>query len=111
MKKYKPKENKSNGDKNNCFGTGEDVMMDPKKRIAEGNKKKVETVVSYPFHNKEKDTYLYVAIFPKANKTFLAKPEYYCQVIQIYYERQMIGNVNKPLEWLSTIDAIKICRK
>ena len=46
-------------------------MMDLKKRIAEGNRKKVDIVVSYPFHNEEKDTYLYVVILPKANKTFL----------------------------------------
>ena len=67
-----PKESKSDGDKRNSFGTGEHVMMDLKKRIAEGNKKKVEIVVSYPFHNKEKDTYLYGAIPSKANKTFFS---------------------------------------
>ena len=50
-------------------------MKDPKKKIAEGNKKKVGIVVLYPFHNKDNDTYLYDVIFPKANKAFYAKPE------------------------------------
>ena len=110
-KQGKPKESKSDGDENNCFGTGEDVMMDPKEENSEGNKKKVDIVVSYPFHNKEKDTYLYVVIFLKANKTFYAKSEHFRQVIEIFYERQMIGNVNKPLKWLSTIDGINIWKK
>ena len=69
----------------NCFGTGEDVMKNLKKKIAEGNKKKVDIVVSYPFYNKEKDTYLYVVIFPEANKTFYAKPEHFGRVIEIFY--------------------------
>ena len=86
-------------------------MKDLKKKIAEGNRKKIDIVVSYPFHNKEKDTYLYVVIFPKANKTFYAKPEHFRQAIEIFYERKMIGNVNKLLKWLSTIDGIKIRKK
>ena len=35
------KESKSDGNEMNCFGTGENDMMDLKKRFAEGNKKKV----------------------------------------------------------------------
>ena len=56
-------------------------MKNLKKKIVEGNKKKVDIVVSYPFHNKEKDIYLYVVIFPKANKTFYATPGHFRQVI------------------------------
>ena len=82
-----------------------------KERIEITNKKKVDVSVYSTFYNKEKDTYLYVVIFGKSNKFFYMKPEHYRQIIEIVHEREMIGNVNRPLEWLSTIDTVKIGKK
>ena len=85
--------------------------MATKKRIEDSKKKKVDVSVSSTFYNKEKDAYVYVATFGKSNKSFYMKLENFRQVIKIVHKRQMLRNMNKPLEWLPTIGAIKIHKK
>ena len=62
-------------------------MAAMKKKMQDSQKKTVDISISSPFYNKDKDTYVYIVIFGKPNKSFHMKPAHRSQVIQILHEK------------------------
>ena len=122
IKKGKPKK----GEKKKSSGDSEDVddeegdededslFGDPKmkanlaKQVKEKAQPLVPVYVSPPFLNVADCSSKWVVIWGRPGNTFYAKAPHQKSVLGIVHERKMIGNVNKPADWINSVADLKI---
>jgi hypothetical protein len=93
-------------DVDDCFGDNLKACLD--KQVQDKSQRRVSVFVSNMFYNTAKDDVVKSVTCDRPGKTFYAKAEHIKMLMRARHEKMMIGNVNKPVEWIDSIKDIKI---